>query len=245
MNNLIEIKESTANSATVQTMSSHEIAELCGKRHDHVMRDIKKMLEELYSEGGLPKFGGTYLDKQKKTQNCFNLPKRECLILVSGYSTTLRAKIIDRWQELEKQEGNSQLDLVSALQNPLTIRQLLLESITQLEDLRTEVKTLKPKAEALEHLKRSDGLFALYEAAKMLDVRPTDFTKHLQFHKWAYRNFPGGPLLPCQDKINRGLMDCVIHTIQKSDGTKMSVSSAKITVKGLACLREQFHGGVQ
>ncbi len=101
MNDLVK------NTQTTLTMSSREIAKLCGKRHDHVMRDIKKMLEELYSEGGLPKFGGTYLDKQKKTQNCFNLPKRECLILISGYSTVLRAKIIDRWMELE---GQLQLD---------------------------------------------------------------------------------------------------------------------------------------
>ncbi|AQX20264.1 antA/AntB antirepressor family protein [Bartonella sp. WD16.2] len=85
MNDLIN------NTQTTLTMSSREIAKLCGKRHDHVMRDIKKMLEELYSERGLPKFGGTYLDKQKKTQNCYNLPKRECLILISGYSTVLRA----------------------------------------------------------------------------------------------------------------------------------------------------------
>ncbi|WP_370932049.1 Rha family transcriptional regulator [Bartonella sp. DGB1] len=84
-------------------MSSREIATLCNKRHDHVMRDITKMLEDLYSDGGLPKFGGTYLDKQGKQQKCYHLPKRECLILVSGYSTTLRAKIVDRWLELEQQ----------------------------------------------------------------------------------------------------------------------------------------------
>ncbi|WP_246468215.1 Rha family transcriptional regulator [Bartonella capreoli] len=153
MNTLIEIKESTANSATVQTMSSHEIAELCGKRHDHVMRDIKKMLEELNA----PKFGavslmGNYFDKKGESRPCYHLPKRECLILVSGYSTTLRAKIIDRWQKLEKQGGNSQLDLANALQNPLTIRQLLL-SIDNIAGIRLYANQVLKK-----HLKIPSGL---------------------------------------------------------------------------------------
>jgi hypothetical protein len=84
---------------TQTTMSSREIAELTGKNHADVMRDIRTMLEQL--EVGASSFAGSYMSEQNKSLPLFNLPKRECLILVSGYSVRLRAKIIDRWQELE------------------------------------------------------------------------------------------------------------------------------------------------
>ena len=83
------------------TMSTREIAELTGKRPDNVLRDADKMLEELRL-GGLLKFEGTYRDSQNGQEyRLLNLPKRETLILVSGYSVELRARIIDRWIELE------------------------------------------------------------------------------------------------------------------------------------------------
>lgn len=85
------------------TMSSLEIAERTGKRHDHVMRDIRTMFEGLGITG--PRFGGSYRDATGRSLPCFNLPKRECLILVSGYSVELRAAIIDRWQELEQAQA--------------------------------------------------------------------------------------------------------------------------------------------
>ena len=93
------------------TMSSQEIAELTGKRHDHVMRDIRAMLAELHGEGGVPSFGASYINEQNKAQPCFNLPKRESLILVSGYNVKMRAAIIDRWQDLEEKAQNGTLAL--------------------------------------------------------------------------------------------------------------------------------------
>ncbi|WP_375614650.1 MULTISPECIES: phage antirepressor KilAC domain-containing protein [unclassified Bartonella] len=242
MNNLIETKESTANSATTRTMSSREIADLCKKQHAHIMRDIKKMLEELNgSKFGLVDFIGTYVDAKGESRPCYNLPKRECLILVSGYSTALRAKIIDRWQELERQITTPQVDY----SKPEALLGVLNHLQSQIEQKDHVIAELAPKAEALEGLKRSDGLFGLIEAAKMLEVRPKDLTDYLRKHDWVYRRAPGAPLLPYQDKIKKGFMDCPAITIQRPDGTEKVLPSTKITSRGLACLREQIHGGVQ
>lgn len=88
--------------AAALTMSSREIAELCDKRHDNVMRDIRAMLVELYGEGGVLSFEDTHTNPQNGQEYpVFLLPKRETLILVSGYNLKMRARIIDRWQELE------------------------------------------------------------------------------------------------------------------------------------------------
>lgn len=81
-------------------MSSLEIAELTGKEHRNVLADIDKMLKEL--ELGELTFQSTYTDKSNRQSKCYNLPKRETMILVSGYSIKIRAKIVDRWEELEK-----------------------------------------------------------------------------------------------------------------------------------------------
>lgn len=87
---------------TTETMTSLEISELTGKRHDNVMADIRKMLAELHGDGGVLIFQDTHTNTQNgQSYSIFKLPKRESLILVSGYSVTMRAKIIDRWDELE------------------------------------------------------------------------------------------------------------------------------------------------
>lgn len=82
-------------------MSSREIADLTGKQHAHVMRDIRIMLDELWGNDGQSRFGSSYLNAQNKPQPCYNLPKHETMVLLTGYSVTLRSRILARWQELE------------------------------------------------------------------------------------------------------------------------------------------------
>ena len=89
-------------SSNVLTMSSLEIAELTGKRHDNVMADIIKMLKELGIHS--PVFAGTYKTARGNEYQCYHLPKDETLCLVSGYNVQMRMAIIKRWQELENQQ---------------------------------------------------------------------------------------------------------------------------------------------
>ncbi|MBB4076140.1 phage antirepressor YoqD-like protein [Bartonella fuyuanensis] len=116
---------------------------------------------------------------------------------------------------------------------------------SQIEQKDNTIAELTPKAGALEDLKRSDSLFGLIEVAKMLEVRLKDLTNYLRKHDWVYRRAPSGPLLPYQDKIKKGFMDCPAITIQRPDGTEKVLHSTKITSKGSACLREKIHEGVQ
>lgn len=88
------------------TIDSREIAQLCKKKHSDVCRDIRNMLEAM-AEGGECKFASSYLSAQQKPVTCYRLPKRECLILISGYSVPLRTKIIDRWAELEHEAATA------------------------------------------------------------------------------------------------------------------------------------------
>ncbi|WP_192871159.1 antA/AntB antirepressor family protein [Bartonella bovis] len=246
MNNLITISEQTVGQETVQTVNACELHAFLevGKDFSTWIKDRINQYEFVENQDFVcsPVLGSKGRGGHNRKEYHLTLDMAKELAMVERNEKGKQAR--QYFIECER-KAKQPLNLANALQNPLTIRQLLLESITQLEDLRTEVKTLKPKAEALEHLKRSNDLFSIYEAAKDLQIKPKEFVERLQNHKWVYRNTKKGPLLPRQDKINRGLMDCVIHTIQKSDGTEINVSSAKITSKGLAYLSEEFHGGVQ
>jgi Rha family phage regulatory protein len=77
------------NTNPTATMTSREIAELTGKCHDNVMRDIAVMLEQLHGDGGILKFADTYVNTQNgQTYPMYRLLHDETICLLNGYDTT-------------------------------------------------------------------------------------------------------------------------------------------------------------
>ena len=73
-------------SSNLLTMSSIEIAELTGKDHRNVMRDIKVMFKDLGDEGGLLSSEHTYTHPQNgQKYKCYNLPKELADLLLTKY----------------------------------------------------------------------------------------------------------------------------------------------------------------
>lgn len=83
-----------------ERMSSRQVSELTGREHKNVMRDIRNLLEQ--GVGGLNFELSSYKSEQNKELPEYQLTKKGCLILASGYDAVLREKIIDRWEELEQ-----------------------------------------------------------------------------------------------------------------------------------------------
>lgn len=97
-----------------QTMSSLEIAELTGKQHAHVMRDIRNLLEQGVSESnfGLSSYNQPQPNGGYKKVDCYELTRKGSLILASGYNALLREKIIDRWEALDSGKAEPTITLL-------------------------------------------------------------------------------------------------------------------------------------
>ena len=89
-------------SPQVKGMTSLQIAEVTGKRHDAILRDIRNILSN--GAGAHNFVEASYNDKQGKERPMFELTPKGCLILASGYDVVLREKIIDKLEEYQQKE---------------------------------------------------------------------------------------------------------------------------------------------
>lgn len=101
--NSVATRFSSSENVSRTTMSSREIANVTGKRHANVKRDIAAMLKELKLD--VLSFEHIYLDGQNREQVEYMLDREHTDCLLTGYSAPMRMKVIRRWRELEQQQG--------------------------------------------------------------------------------------------------------------------------------------------
>lgn len=165
------------------TMTSQEIAELVGKRHDNVKRTIETLIEK-----------GVIASPQIEEKPTAGRPvgvygfegeqgKRDSIIVVAQLSPEFTARLVDRWQELEKQ-----------LNQPAQIPQTFAEALRLAADLEEQKAQLEgqlaiagPKAEFVDHYVESKGLMTFREVAKVLGVKENYLSNYLTTNGIMYR----------------------------------------------------------
>ena len=138
-------------------MSSREIADLTEKNHKEVLRDIRRMLEDLgdledsanlrspqNSEKGWKL--STYTTSQNKQQPEYLLNFDLTMTLIAGYNVVLRNRIIKRWQELEKAAAKpSEPDLREFCIQQFGVPKNYAEALTAMAELETQRQALEDK----------------------------------------------------------------------------------------------------
>ncbi len=121
-----------------QTMSSLEIAELTGKQHKNIMQAIRNMEPAWEKVNGLKFQLVDYKDKKGEVRPCYLLTKTECLYVATKFNDEARAKLVLRWEELERAESEKakieirekvQLKLPSKEEIVLTANQIIGEEV--------------------------------------------------------------------------------------------------------------------
>lgn len=219
-----------------QTMSSVEIAELTGKRHDNVMRTALNLVKKGII--GSPQIEET--DSQNKKRMIYRLNKTESLNLVANLSPEFTARIIDRWQELE---SNAQ---PPSTLNPTNLSRLqLLEMAMQAEQerlaLEHKVEEMQPKVEALDRIASANGSLCITDTAKSLQMKPSILFKWLNEHGWIYRRVGGSAWIGYSEKITVGYLEHKVTVIHRDDGSEKVINQVLITPKGLIRLSQIFN----
>lgn len=162
------------------TMSSREIAELVGKEHKHVMRDLRVLREQLGDMfEGVAQIWTHPQNKQQYEE--YAIKRDTCITLLTGYDSVSRMKVIKRWQELESAQKPA---------IPQTYAAALLEAgrlAMELEQAEAQLAIAAPKAEFVDRYVDAKGTYGFRQVAKMLSVKENWFSDFLIEKAIMYR----------------------------------------------------------
>ena len=155
-----------------QIITSLDIARLTGKEHKNVLRDIRNMepaweklhqlkFEQMQIRENLPNNG-------YRLRTVYALTKLECLYIATKYDDVSRARLVLRWEELEKEDVRRKKEEVSASPKLLTTEREILRKGDEIRRGQIE----KENAPA-------DGCFTISEVAEMLKTSVKELNQFL------------------------------------------------------------------
>lgn len=202
-----------------RTMSSREIADLTNSGHDNVLKTIRALVARGVVSGNEtpyvhPQNGQTYSE--------FLLSYRDTMVVVSGYSVELRARIIDRWQELEAQAAKPvELSTMDILQIAMESEKARLLAVEQLA-------IAAPKAAFVDQYVEAAGSMSFRQVAKLLSANERQFRQMLLDKGVMY--YLGGVLTPYSQHQEAGRFEVKTGT---SETNGHAFSQSRFTPKGV------------
>ncbi|MDT4862986.1 Phage antirepressor protein KilAC domain protein [compost metagenome] len=222
-----------------RTMSSREIADLVGSRHDKVKQSIERLVDR--SIITQPPVGDeSYIDGsgRRVVTKVYHVTKRDSYVIVAQLSPEFTAKLVDRWQELEEQ---------AALAIPRTLPEALrlaADLADQNNQLRVVVQEQAPKVEALDRIAAARGTMCLTDAAKHLGIPRNKLIEWMRANRWIYRREGSAHWLAYQPRMASGVLEHKVTVIGTDDvGDQRLASQVRVTPKGLAKLAEKIAEG--
>lgn len=109
------------------TITSIEVAEMVGKTHDNVLKDIRRVIEQLGAVKSYESYfiESTYTNTQNKELPCYLLTKKGCDLfatrMTGAKGTQFAVAYIDRFTEMENHIREQQIRIPSSPQEALRL----------------------------------------------------------------------------------------------------------------------------
>jgi phage antirepressor YoqD-like protein len=161
-------------------MTSRDLAEITGKQHAHIMRDIRGEIDAL-GEVNESIFGLVdYTDAKGEKRPQYIFGRKGAMQLALKYDAVIRYKVI---QKLEELEGRNKPMVINS--------QFLYLMAGKLEEQEKQIAIMSPKAEYFDELVDRNLLTNLRDTAKELKLGPKIFNQWLLDKKYLYRDLKG------------------------------------------------------
>ena len=217
-----------------QLMTSLEIAQLTGKPHNDVLKAIRKM-EETWRKIAQGNFSlGSYEDANGQYRPCYLLTRTECLFIATKFNDEARARLVLRWEELEREKVKADSEKLAAAQRQKEIRLLACD-----EEVLDEADDIL--GEELAKLNRDSRFcYTPTEIGKPLGIDARDLNSFLadkNIIRWAR-----GQWRLTQKYLHRELTEDRYRYVHGKDGRRRLESSLVWTEKGRQFVLDMIRG---